>query len=72
MHGYFGEGFHMMGFGWILITIIIATIVWLLVKENKNTSKTPQDILDERYAAGDIDLKEYQERSQHLKNKENN
>ncbi len=52
-----------MGFGWLLILLIIGLLVYLL--QNKKSST--QDILDKRYAKGEIDEEEYEKKSRHLK-----
>ncbi|WP_421715868.1 SHOCT domain-containing protein [Arcobacter arenosus] len=62
-NGYHG-GFGMMGFGWIFFILIIALVIYLL--SNKSDKKSAKDILDERYAKGEIDLEEYQERKKNL------
>jgi len=62
-NGYHG-GFGMMGFGWIFFILIIALVIYLF--SNKNDKKSAKDILDERYAKGEIDLEEYQERKKNL------
>ena len=51
-NGYHG-GFGMMGFGWIFFILIIALVIYLL--SNKSDKKSAKDILDERYAKGEID-----------------
>ena len=57
----------MMGFGWIFIIIIIILIIYFLNnKSDKNYKKSAKDILDERYAKGEIDLEEYNERKENL------
>ena len=57
-------GFGMMGFGWIFFILIIALVIYLL--SNKSDKKSAKDILDERYAKGEIDLEEYNERKENL------
>lgn len=65
MFGYHGEGFGMMGFGWISIVLIFIIIVYLL-SNNKSDKKSAKDILDERYAKGEIDIEEYKEKKKNL------
>jgi putative membrane protein len=55
--------------GWINGLILFVAIIWFiirLVKENpsilKPRQKSPHDILNERYARGEIDIEEYQEK----------
>ena len=70
----FGHGMGMgMGWGWIIGLVVIALIVWLVVKTTSqqtggtNTSeKLPLDILKERYARGEIDKEEFEERKKDL------
>ena len=70
MQGIGGIG---MGWGWILGLIVIVAIVWLVVRStnqagNPNTtnSKSALDILKERYARGEIDKEEYEEKKKDL------
>ncbi|MFO7658962.1 MAG: SHOCT domain-containing protein [Bacteroidales bacterium] len=62
-----------MGWGWIISLIVIAAIVWLLVKAINRTGqskrlgeKNPLDILKERYARGEITKEEFEERKKDL------
>jgi putative membrane protein len=77
MHWY--DGWGMMGGWWfmLLLTILlIVGIVWLVraVGANSTTRRhsdapprqTPEEILQERYARGEIDRDEYEERRQGL------
>jgi putative membrane protein len=76
MVGFGGHGWGMgwgMGFGWILGLFFLAVIIWIVVKtvnQNNNTrnsgSKSAIDILKERYARGEIDKKEFDERKKDL------
>jgi len=66
---YVGHGWG-MGFGMWFILIVFILVVFYVLKEStrsqeKNTSA--QDILDRRYANGEIDTEEYEERSKALK-----
>ena len=55
-----------MGFGWLLALLIIGLLVYIL--QNKQEGKSSaQDILDKRYAKGEIDDEEYEKKSRHLK-----
>lgn len=61
-----------MGLGWIIGLVILVAIVWLTSQAlNKNNNPaTPErsalDILKERYARGEIDKQEFDERKQDL------
>lgn len=64
MFGY-NEGYHMMGgFSWIFLILLVIVLVYLF--NNKSSKKSARDILDERYAKGEIDLEEYNERKKNL------
>ena len=59
-----------MGFGMWFIPILFLIIVLYFLKENsKGEAKTPsaQDVLDKRYASGEIDTEEYKEKSDAIK-----
>jgi putative membrane protein len=71
---------HMMGRdggGWwiglmmILSIAVIALVVWLIVRSSHHSASGPsrsaRDILSERYARGEIDSKEYDERLSNLR-----
>lgn len=67
----FGYG-HCMGMGgWWLILIIVLIILFYFLKENqkRDTSSSAQEILDQRFAKGEIDEEEYKKRSNTLKNR---
>jgi putative membrane protein len=67
MHGFGGMGFG-MAWWWIIGLILVAAIIWAIVRslsQNKNTDNTENhksalDILNERYAKGQIDKEEYE------------
>lgn len=69
MHGYYG-----MAWIWILGLVILVVVIWFLSKQgkpNNNISdspsgKDPLDILKERYAKGEINKQEFEERKKHL------
>lgn len=65
-----GMGF---GYGWIIGLIVILVVVWLIIKavnQNRNpkqkNKKTPLDILKKRYARGDIDKAEFDEKEKDI------
>jgi len=77
MHGYNGYGFgmgHGMGFGWIIWIVVIVLIIFLLVKlygsQNNSTGREEDralEILKERYAKGEIDKQEFEEKKKDLR-----
>lgn len=76
MDGYGGHGWGMgmgMVWWWIIGIIIIVAIVWIVVKAMKNNTantnvpgKSARDILKERYAKGEINKDEFEERGKDL------
>jgi putative membrane protein len=72
MHGADGMWFG-MGWGWIIGIIVLALIIWLIVRGAGQGSATPQssdksalDILKERYAKGEINKEEFEEKKKDL------
>ncbi len=59
-HGY------AMGFGW-LIPLLLTGLVFYFIRAGKEDNTSAKDILDKRYASGEIEKKEYAEKSQQLK-----
>ncbi|MFO8021470.1 MAG: SHOCT domain-containing protein [Perlabentimonas sp.] len=62
-----------MGWGWIIALLILAALIWFIFRmvnqQNRSqdrSSQTPLDILKERYAKGEIDKDEYEERKNNL------
>lgn len=50
-------GIHEMGFGWLLALPLIILILYFINNQNENTSA--REILDQRYAKGEINENEY-------------
>ena len=68
-YGHFGPGFG--GLGMILLWIVPVVLLILLFRRSsgdKDTTrgKTALEILKERYARGEIDREEFEERKRHL------
>ncbi|MEE4259564.1 MAG: SHOCT domain-containing protein [Bacteroidales bacterium] len=76
MNGYDGHGWGMglgMGWWWIIGIIALALIIWLVVRATNQNSQTnlpgnksSLDILKDRYARGEIDKAEFEERKKDL------
>ena len=68
---YIGHGWG-MGYGMWFTLILFVFIIFYFLKDNdkgKDKTSSAQDILDKRYANGEIDTKEYKEKSDALKKK---
>jgi putative membrane protein len=58
-----------MWFGMASFWIVIALVVWALIRSGQRPSqRTAQEILDERYAKGELSKDEYEERRRVLIN----
>lgn len=68
---YIGHHVWGMGFGmWFIFIVFILFILYFLKEANtkcQDKHSNAQDILDRRYANGEIDTEEYKERSSALK-----
>ena len=68
-----------MGVGMLLWLIVIVAVVWLMVRllvrserapgEPPTARQTPEEILRERFARGEVNAEEYRQRSELLKEK---
>lgn len=57
-----------MGFGmWLIPIMLVVVVIYFLKDTNKDKTFSAQDMLDKRYANGEIDLEEYEEKSNALK-----
>lgn len=76
MNGIDGHGWGMglgMGWWWIIGIIVLTLIIWLVVRAasknpdaNLQGNKSSLDMLKDRYAKGEIDKKEFEERKKGL------
>jgi len=67
MMGGFGMGFG--GILWIAIIALIVFLVWQYLRQDKNlgnSKHSPLEILKQRYAKGEIDKEEYEEKKRDL------
>lgn len=62
-----------MGWGWLISLLIIAAFIWVLVivfnnsrQSKRSGDNKPLDLLKERYARGEIDKEEFEERKNNL------
>ncbi|MEX0680348.1 MAG: SHOCT domain-containing protein [Balneolales bacterium] len=63
---FFGGGW-MMIFWWIVIIAVVIVVIRALIKNNKQDKhETPMDILKRRYANGEIEKEEFEERKKEL------
>lgn len=60
------EGGFGMGFGW-LIPLLFVLVLFYFFNNNKNDKESAQDILDKRFANGEIDEEEYKQKKEHLR-----
>ena len=70
--GWYGMGIG-MGWMWIFWVLVLAAVVFVLVavargvRPSSPVAESPEEILKRRYARGEIDQAEYQERLQDLR-----
>lgn len=63
------KGLEMHGFGmvvWWLIPLLIIGLLFYLFQNKNNNKSSAQDLLDRRYANGEIDEEEYRKKSQDI------
>lgn len=72
MDGFGGHGWG-MGWGWIIGLAFLIVIVWVVVRlvnhnnqSGKISDKSAMDILKEKYARGEINKQEFEERKKEL------
>lgn len=70
MHGSFGMGLG-GGFMWIFWILILALIIWAVRfassrNDDETSHRSPREVLDERFARGEIEEDEYRRRRQEL------
>lgn len=72
MDGIGGHGWG-MGWWWIIGIIIVIAVVWVVIKSmnqktvsSQSKEKSALDVLKERYAKGEIDKQEFEERKKDL------
>lgn len=72
MHGLNGMGWG-MGWWWIIGLIFLVVLIWFLVRttrrnqeSNHTNNKSALDILKERYAKGELDNDEFEEKKRNL------
>jgi len=59
-----GYGMFFMGLFWLVVLALIITLIWFLIRKGSSpaqqaSDEKPQEILDKRYARGEIDEKQY-------------
>ena len=67
-----GWGWGMAVFGWLFMTLLVVGVLWALWSSTRRaepqapTTRTARDLLDDRYARGDIDRDVYFEHKSDL------
>ena len=62
---HYGMGFG-MGFGWLILLLFVVVLVYFISGNNKRNGPSARDILDKRYANGEIDEQEYKTKKANL------
>lgn len=72
MHGLGGMGFGMR-WGWIIGPIFLVVLIWFIVRttsrsqaSNQTNNKSAYEILKKRYARGEIDKDEFEDKKSNL------
>lgn len=71
---HWGDGYGWIGFGWIFMILFwgliivgaVAIVRWLGRSGNDTRRQTPKEILQERYARGEIGREEYEQKRSDL------
>lgn len=64
MDGFMGFG---MWFGWLVVVAPVAAVVWFAARTARGTTaSSARDILDQRYARGEIGRDEYEQKRRDL------
>lgn len=64
MDGFMGFG---MWFGWLVVVALIAAVAWFAARTARGTTaSSAPDILDQRYARGEIGRDEYEQKRRDL------
>ena len=61
-----GWGFG-MGFGWIIPLLFIFALFYFINSNNNSDKESARDVLDKKYANGEIDEEEYKRKKELLK-----
>lgn len=67
-----GWGWGMAIFGWVFMTLVVVLVAWLIWSTTRRpeppsrSDRRALDLLDERYARGEVDRDEYLERTADL------
>ncbi len=70
MHGYGWWGMGWMWIIWLLIIVVLVFLVrWLIVstRNRSESSESPEQILKRRYARGEIDREEFEQKLRDLR-----